>query len=108
MSKFLYGIDFGTTNSALSVFDEEKKEIITTITVPSLLYFHQEQSAEKIQRSFPAYGNNRVWRFLWRQYNSRVIYKIKYNKTGIHTQGCKGIHAHGVFKIGVGAVFYDL
>jgi len=45
MSKFLYGIDFGTTNSALSVFDEEKKEIITTITVPSLLYFHQEQSA---------------------------------------------------------------
>jgi len=45
MSKFLYGIDFGTTNSALSVYDEEKKEIITTITVPSLLYFHQEQSA---------------------------------------------------------------
>jgi len=45
MSKYLYGIDFGTTNSALSVYDEEKKEIITTITVPSLLYFHQEQSA---------------------------------------------------------------
>ncbi|QNK63539.1 Hsp70 family protein [Pedobacter sp. PAMC26386] len=45
MSKFLYGIDFGTTNSALSIYDEEKNEIISTITVPSLLYFQQEQSA---------------------------------------------------------------
>lgn len=44
MSKFLYGIDFGTTNSALSIYDEEKKEIIATITVPSLLYFQIEQS----------------------------------------------------------------
>jgi hypothetical chaperone protein len=44
MSKFLYGIDFGTTNSALSIFDEEKKEIIDTIILPSLLYFQLEQS----------------------------------------------------------------
>ncbi|WP_158795479.1 Hsp70 family protein [Pedobacter sp. L105] len=42
MNKFLYGIDFGTTNSALSIFDEEKKEIITTIIVPSLIYFPQD------------------------------------------------------------------
>ena len=47
MSKFLYGIDFGTTNSALSIYDEEKKEIIKTITVPSLLYFHQEYGADE-------------------------------------------------------------
>ncbi len=45
MSKFLYGIDFGTTNSALSIYDEEKREIISTITIPSILYFQQEQSA---------------------------------------------------------------
>ena len=45
MSKFLYGIDFGTTNSALSIYDEEKKEIISTFTVPSLLYFQQEQAS---------------------------------------------------------------
>lgn len=44
MSKYLYGIDFGTTNSALSIYDEEKKEIISTITVPSILYFQHEQS----------------------------------------------------------------
>jgi hypothetical chaperone protein len=47
MSKFLYGIDFGTTNSALSIFDEEKKEIIDTIIIPSLLYFQVEQSASE-------------------------------------------------------------
>ncbi|HJY13405.1 MAG TPA: hypothetical protein VJ304_11500, partial [Flavobacterium sp.] len=45
MSNFLYGIDFGTTNSALSIYDEEKKEIIKTIIVPSILYFQSEQSA---------------------------------------------------------------
>lgn len=39
MNKYLYGIDFGTTNSALAIFDEEKKEIIDTIIIPSLIYF---------------------------------------------------------------------
>ncbi|GGI24557.1 Hsp70 family protein [Pedobacter mendelii] len=42
MSKFLYGIDFGTTNSALSIFNEDKKEIISTISIPSLIYFKHE------------------------------------------------------------------
>lgn len=47
MSKFLYGIDFGTTNSALSIFDEEKKEIVSTISIPSLIYFkHALTSAD--------------------------------------------------------------
>jgi hypothetical chaperone protein len=39
MDRYLYGIDFGTTNSALAIFDEEKKEIIDTIIIPSLIYF---------------------------------------------------------------------
>lgn len=47
MSKFLYGIDFGTTNSALSIYDEEKREIIDTVIVPSILYFQLEQSASE-------------------------------------------------------------
>jgi len=47
MSKFLYGIDFGTTNSALSIFDEDKKQIISTISIPSLIYFkHALTSAD--------------------------------------------------------------
>ena len=39
MQSFLYGIDFGTSNSALSIYDEQKNEIVATITVPSILYF---------------------------------------------------------------------
>ena len=46
MKKILYGIDFGTTNSALSIYDEETNEILTTILIPSLLYFPQEYAAE--------------------------------------------------------------
>ncbi|QPH40710.1 Hsp70 family protein [Pedobacter endophyticus] len=44
MSKFLYGIDFGTTNSALSIYDEEKKEIVETISIPSLIYFTEAKT----------------------------------------------------------------
>ena len=47
MNKYLYGIDFGTTNSVLSIYDEEKKEIIETITVPSILYFPDTFEATK-------------------------------------------------------------
>ena len=39
MNNFLYGLDFGTTNSVLSIYDEDKKEIIKTIRIPSLIYF---------------------------------------------------------------------
>ncbi len=42
MNSFLYGIDFGTSNSVLSIFDEDKNEIIDTISIPSILYFPDE------------------------------------------------------------------
>jgi hypothetical chaperone protein len=41
MKKYLYGIDFGTTNSALAVYDEESGKITDTIIIPSLIYFYQ-------------------------------------------------------------------
>ena len=47
MSKFLYGIDFGTTNSVLSIYDEQKKEIIETISIPSILYFSDNYNTSK-------------------------------------------------------------
>ncbi len=37
--KYIYGIDFGTTNSALSILEVETKQIVKTISIPSLLYF---------------------------------------------------------------------
>lgn len=48
MKKFLYGIDFGTTNSALSIFDEEKGEIVGSIILPSLIYFPEGQGEEYV------------------------------------------------------------
>lgn len=48
MKGFLYGIDFGTTNSALSIFDEEKQEIIDTIIIPSLIYFPEGRDDEYV------------------------------------------------------------
>ncbi|MES2650587.1 MAG: Hsp70 family protein [Bacteroidota bacterium] len=46
--RFLYGIDFGTTNSALAIYDEDSKEIHSTIIIPSLIYFyHQLNSGDE-------------------------------------------------------------
>lgn len=43
MEKYLYGIDFGTTNSAICIFDTKQNILVDTITVPSLLYFTNTQ-----------------------------------------------------------------
>ncbi len=51
MSKYIYGIDFGTTNSALAIFDTEKKEILRLFTAPSLLFF-PENTERTISQSF--------------------------------------------------------
>jgi hypothetical chaperone protein len=75
MSKFLYGIDFGTTNSALSIYDEEENEIISTITVPSLLYFQQEQSAT--QPLNYVVGENAIDAYLSDGMKGRFIKSIK-------------------------------
>jgi hypothetical chaperone protein len=47
MKKYLYGIDFGTTNSALAIFDEENRQITKTIIIPSLIYFFHERGRGK-------------------------------------------------------------
>lgn len=44
MSAYIYGIDFGTTNSALAIFDTQKKEVIKLFTCPSLLFFPDAQN----------------------------------------------------------------
>ena len=42
MSSHIYGIDFGTSNSVLSIFNETTHEIETTLSIPSILYFPDE------------------------------------------------------------------
>lgn len=44
MNRFLYGIDFGTSNSALSIYDEQQQGIIATLSVPSLIYFPEKEN----------------------------------------------------------------
>lgn len=46
MEKYLYGIDFGTTNSALAVYNEATAEIEHTIIIPSLIYFYEHRNAD--------------------------------------------------------------
>ena len=47
MERYHYGIDFGTSNSALTIFDNVNNSIITTITEPSIIYFPKEQNRNK-------------------------------------------------------------
>ncbi len=37
--RYIYGIDFGTTNSALAILDVAQNEVIRVFTTPSLLFF---------------------------------------------------------------------
>lgn len=75
MSKYLYGIDFGTTNSALSIFDEEKQKILTTITVPSLLYFQYEQTSSQPMQY--VVGEDAITAYLEDGMRGRFIKSIK-------------------------------
>lgn len=41
MANILYGIDFGTSNSAISIIDLDTNQILQTFSIPSVLYFPQ-------------------------------------------------------------------
>jgi hypothetical chaperone protein len=59
MNTFLYGIDFGTTNSALAIYNEETLEIEHTIIIPSLIYFYHQQSGYVVgEEAISAYLND--------------------------------------------------
>ena len=45
MNKYLYGIDFGTTNSALAIYNEETRTLSHTVIIPSLIYFFADRNA---------------------------------------------------------------
>jgi hypothetical chaperone protein len=46
MSKYIYGIDFGTSNSAIAILDLESNEIVQLFTIPSLLFFPEKKANE--------------------------------------------------------------
>jgi hypothetical chaperone protein len=91
MSDFLYGIDFGTTNSALSIYGLKAEKIITTITLPSLLYFpieHEQGDSLKHfvgQAAIDAYLSDRMsGRFM--KSVKRILPRSSFTETRIHSQ----------------------
>lgn len=75
MKNFLYGIDFGTTNSALAIYDEETNEIHSTIIIPSLIYFYSQPGAGKT----PNYvvGEEAITAYLNDDMKGRFIKSVK-------------------------------
>lgn len=47
MAKYIYGVDFGTTNSALAILDVDKNEVVKIFTMPSVLFFPEFQDSTK-------------------------------------------------------------
>ncbi|WP_454803272.1 Hsp70 family protein [Mucilaginibacter phyllosphaerae] len=91
MKRFLYGIDFGTTNSALAIFDEETKEIHSTIIIPSLIYFYQQPNPGNAknyvvgEEAITAYLNdNMKGRFI--KSVKQVLSRSSFTETRIHNK----------------------
>jgi hypothetical chaperone protein len=75
MGKYLYGIDFGTSNSALSIFDTEQNVITDTITVSSLLYFSAFQNHSQPLKYFV--GQDAVTEYIREEMQGRFMKSIK-------------------------------
>src|ERR1043165_3616617 len=75
MEKYLYGIDFGTSNSAVSILDVEHNEIIDTITIASLLYFPSVQEPHQPLKYFT--GKEAVTEYINEGMKARFMKSIK-------------------------------
>ena len=45
-SPYIYGIDFGTTNSTLAILDTRTNEVVKLFTAPSLLFFPESENGK--------------------------------------------------------------
>jgi hypothetical chaperone protein len=91
MKRFLYGIDFGTTNSALAIYDEESKEIHSTIIIPSLIYFYHQFNGVNDQNY--VVGEEAIEAYLKDDMKGRFIKSVKqilsrssFSETRIHNK----------------------
>lgn len=75
MSRFIYGIDFGTTNSGLSILDTTTNEIVKTFNESSLIFFPEP----KLQHAPLAYyvGEEAVNRYVASHMKGRFMKSIK-------------------------------
>lgn len=75
MKQFLYGIDFGTTNSAIVIYDEEAGQIFDKIIIPSLIYFYA--NPEKGSDKTYVVGEEAVAAYLSDGMQGRFIKSVK-------------------------------
>jgi hypothetical chaperone protein len=77
MSRYIYGFDFGTTNSALSIIDTTENRIIKTFNEGSLIYFPEVKS--KIRKPTLKYfiGKEAVEHYVENEMSGRFMKSIK-------------------------------
>ena len=87
MNKYIYGIDFGTTNSALVILNTETNSIVKLFTTPSLLFFPESHNAnEPVAFSI---GTEAIERYVQNRMKGRFMKSIKKvlpNKSFIDTR----------------------
>ncbi|MCP9755817.1 Hsp70 family protein [Lacihabitans sp. CCS-44] len=75
MQKYVYGIDFGTSNSALAILDTETREAVKLFTVPSLLFFQEPK--ERGEFTKVAVGQDAIDQYVQNRMNGRFMKSIK-------------------------------
>ncbi|MFT5834959.1 MAG: putative chaperone protein [Cognaticolwellia sp.] len=75
MSKYIYGIDFGTTNSAISIIDTTTNEIVKTFNESSLIYFPQPKDRRSELHYFV--GKEAIEQYVSNNMHGRFLKSIK-------------------------------
>ena len=75
MPNYIYGIDFGTTNSALAILDTETNNVVKVFSTPSLLFFPDGQSSVAPVRY--SVGHEAVERYVSSRMSGRFMKSIK-------------------------------
>ncbi len=75
MHQYIYGIDFGTSNSALAILDVEQNKVVKLFTEPSILYFPFQ---EKYSNNPPYFiGNEAINQYVKSGMKGRFMKSIK-------------------------------
>ena len=75
MQRYIYGIDFGTTNSSLSIMDTEENKIVKTFSDASLLFFPQLKHPRQPLKHFV--GRAAIDQYIKSNMNGRFMKSIK-------------------------------
>ncbi|MCF8323768.1 MAG: Hsp70 family protein [Leadbetterella sp.] len=75
MQKYIYGIDFGTSNSALAILDIQTRQAVKLFTVPSLLFFQEPKERGEFTRV--AVGQDAIDQYVQNRMNGRFMKSIK-------------------------------